>query len=144
MNIIYADDDQLSLEIVLRALQTKGHQVITINSSKVNDMLLQMQRLMTQGPVPEIVILDGHNVATDPDGRPLVDIQPTQLINWLQRQGLPPDTRFILYSSDDQLVEQAQSNQLAGFWAAVAKAGSKGGLNALLKAVENAPAGPVS
>ncbi len=136
MNIVYADDDKLSLEIVLQALQSRGHRVTTVNSSKVQDMLGQFQGLILQGPLPQVVILDGHNIVTDPEGRPLVDIQPTQLMSWLQRQGLPSETRFILYSSDDQMVAQAQQNQTLGFFAAVPKAGSQGGLNALLRVVE--------
>ena len=137
MNIVYADDDQLSLEIVLRALEARGHNVTAINSSKINELLLQLQRVLTQGPLPQVVILDGHNVTTDAGGKPVLDVQPTQLMGWLQRQGLPLDTPFILYSSDERLVSQAQQDQTMGFFAAVAKGGTQGGLNALLRVVES-------
>lgn len=136
MNIVYADDDQLSLQIVLRALEARGHQVTTIDSSKVNDMLKIFRQLLTHGPLPQLIILDGHNVARDTDGTALVDVQPTMLLNWFQRNGLPGDTRFVLYSSDDQLIEQARSNTALGFAGAVSKAGTEGGLYALLDTVE--------
>jgi CheY-like chemotaxis protein len=136
MNIVYADDDQLSLQIVLRALEARGHQVTTIDSSKVNDMLKIFRQLLANGPLPQLIILDGHNVARDADGTPLVDVQPTMLLNWFQRNGLPGDTRFVLYSSDDQLIEQARSNTALGFAGAVSKVGTEGGLYALLDTVE--------
>jgi hypothetical protein len=58
------------------------------------------------------------------------------LLNWFQRNGLPGDTRFVLYSSDDQLIEQARSNTALGFAGAVSKVGTEGGLYALLDTVE--------
>lgn len=136
MNIVYADDDQLSLEIVLRALESRGHRVTIVNSSKVKEMLRQFQQVLVQDPLPQLVILDGHNVATDAEGKPIADLQPDLLMNWLQRNGLPDNTRFVLYSSDDHLIAQTRANQVSGFFAAVPKVGSQGGLNALLTAVE--------
>ncbi len=137
MNIVYADDDQLSLQIVLRALEARGHQVIIVNSSRMTEMLGQFRQLLSQGPMPQVIILDGHNVARDNEGIALVDVEPTTLLNWFQRNGLANDTRFVLYSSDDQLVEQVRSDTKLGFSGAVAKAGSKGGLQALLEVVES-------
>src|SRR5690348_9954669 len=98
MNIVYADDDQLSLQIVLRALEARGHQVTTVDSSKVNDMLRMFRQMLTSGPLPQLIILDGHNVARDTDGTALVDVQPSMLLNWFQRNGIPGETRFVLYS----------------------------------------------
>lgn len=136
MNIVYADDDQLSLEIVHRALQARGHQVITVNSSRLQEMLRLFQQVLSDGPVPQVVILDGHNLARDTEGQVVVDVAAGHLVHWFQRQGLPDGIRFVLYSSDDQLVAQAAQNQHLGFYAAVAKAGSNGGLKALLKVLE--------
>lgn len=139
MNVVYADDDQLSLEIVLRALESRGHTVIAVNSSKMNDMLVKFQQLLTQGPVPQMIILDGHNIAKDPDGKPVADVQPTVLMGWLHRNGLDAQTPFVLYSSDDAMVEKYQADPSIGFFAAVPKVGVNGGLSALLKVVESLP-----
>lgn len=136
MNIVYADDDQLSLEIVYRALQARGHRVITVNSSRLQEMLCQFQQVLSDGPLPQIVILDGHNVARDAEGQVVIDVDAGHLVHWFQRQGVPAGIRFVLYSSDDQLVAQAAQNQHLGFYAAVAKAGTNGGLKALLNVVE--------
>ncbi len=137
MNIVYADDDQLSLEIVLRALQARGHQVTTLNSSQPAQMLGQFRQVLEHGPVPQLVILDGHNIAKDLEGQPIVDVQPTMLRGWFLGSGLPEGTRFVLYSSDDHLLSQAREAKEWGFWAAVAKTGTGGGLNALLRAIED-------
>jgi CheY-like chemotaxis protein len=137
MNILYVDDDQLSLEIVLRALQTRGYNISTVNSTKADDMAVQLKKLLAYGPVPQMVILDGHNVSRDPTGQAIVDMAPGFLKRWLERNGLPGDTRFVLYSSDEQLVEQIRNDSAAGFSAAVLKGGVGGGLNALLQTIES-------
>jgi CheY-like chemotaxis protein len=137
MNILYVDDDQLSLEIVLRALQTRGYNISTVNSTKAEDMALQLKKLLAYGPVPQMVILDGHNVSRDPTGQAIVDMAPGFLKRWLERNGLPGDTRFVLYSSDEQLVEQIRNDAAAGFVAAVSKGGVGGGLNVLLQTIES-------
>ncbi len=136
MHILYADDDQLSLQIVWRALEARGHQVTTVDSSRVYQMLNQFQQVLGVEPVPQVIILDGHNLARDDKGNPVADVQPTMLRSWLQRQGLNDGTRFVLYSSDNQLVEQIRSDTALGFSAAVPKSGNGGGLLALLKAIE--------
>lgn len=136
MNILYADDDQLSLQIVWRALQARGHQVITVNSSQASTMLNQFLKILTQGPMPELVILDGHNLTRDTTGQPVLDIPPSMVMNWLTGHGLPAHTPFVLYSSDDQLVGQARQDAGLGFQAAVSKGGNEGGLAALLRVIE--------
>ncbi len=136
MNIIYADDDQLSLEIVLRALQARGHTVQTINTSRAADMIAQFQVALRSKPAPQLIILDGHNVARDDQGRVLADMQPALMVEWLRKHGLTPGVRLVLYSSDDGLVQQARTDAALGFSAAVPKAGASGGLKILLDTVE--------
>ena len=134
MNIIYADDDQLSLEIVFRALQSRGHSVKTINTSRATELTTQFEAaLRTQ---PQLIILDGHNVTRDAQGRILADMKPALMVDWLRRNGLPSGVRLMLYSSDDGLVEEVRADQKLGFSAAIRKAGTGGGLKALLDAVE--------
>jgi CheY-like chemotaxis protein len=136
MNIIYADDDQLSLEIVSRALQARGHSVRIINTSRAAEMLSQFSTALKNPIAPQVIILDGHNVARDPQGNTLADLKPAQMVDWLRRHGLPSQVRLVLYSSDDHLVEEIRADQQLGFSAAISKAGAKGGLKALLEAVE--------
>lgn len=137
MNILYVDDDQLSLEIVLRALEARGHSINAINSTKAEEMVVQLKKVLTYGPYPQLVILDGHNVSRDNEGSAILDMAPGFLKNWLERNGLPANTPFVLYSSDDQLVDSVRNDQHSGFFAAVTKGGVAGGLNALLKAIES-------
>lgn len=136
MNIIYADDDQLSLEIVGRAFQARGHNVQIINTSRATEMLNQFQLALKEKDELHVVILDGHNVALDPQGKAVADIAPTMLVDWLRKHGLPSDTRLVLYSSDENLVDEIRTDEKLGFSAAIRKAGTGGGLKALLEAVE--------
>lgn len=136
MNIIYADDDQLSLEIVGRAFQARGHHVQIINTSRATEMLNQLKLALKNKADLHVVILDGHNVALDAQGKAVADVAPTTLVDWLRKQGMPSDTRLVLYSSDENLVDEIRTDLKLGFSAAIRKGGSGGGLRALLEAVE--------
>lgn len=136
MNIIYADDDKLSLNIVHRALEARGHTVHLVYTGDATRLQAELQSSLTTTSAPNLVILDGHNLTLDEQGKPIVDIQPTVLMNWLRRNGLNAQTRFVLYSSDDSLLQQAHNNPELGFWSAISKVGEQGGLNALLRLVE--------
>jgi len=136
MKIIYADDDQLSLDIVLRALQARGHQVYTINTSHGEAMLQQFEVLLDHQTPPQIIILDGHNLVLDAQGQVLFDLQPALLVAQLRQQGLSAEVKLVLYSSDEGLINEARNQRSMGFSAAVPKVGNGGGLMALLAAVE--------
>lgn len=137
MNIIYADDDKLSLNIVHRALEARGHNVQTIYTGDASQLQAHLKATLTVENRPQIVILDGHNLTLDETGKPIVDIQPTLLMDWLRRNGLTDTTRFVLYSSDDSLLQQVRANPQLGFWSAISKVGEQGGLVALMRTIEN-------
>lgn len=136
MNIIYADDDKLSLNIVHRALEARGHRVQTIYTGDASQLQASLQASLSQENTPQIVILDGHNLTLDETGKPIVDIQPTLLMEWLRRNGVAATTRFVLYSSDDSLLQQVRTNPNLGFSSAISKVGEQGGLSALMRTIE--------
>lgn len=139
MYVLYADDDQLSLDIVERALVARGHVARVINTAHASEMFDQFKRALEIGLSPQIVVVDGHNIARDTEGRPIIDVEPTTLLSWLRRNGLPDNVRYVLYSSDDKMLEQAQRNRTWGFSAAVSKGGEQGGLLALIRTLEQIP-----
>jgi hypothetical protein len=136
MKIVYADDDQLSLSIVNRALQARGHTVLTIYTGDASGLQTKLVDSLQDKPAPHFVILDGHNLTLDEKGKPIVDIHPNLLMDWLRRNGLDEQTRFVLYSSDDSLLAQVRNDPTSGFWTAISKVGEAGGLGALLRLLE--------
>ncbi len=139
MFVLYADDDQLSLDIVERALIARGHIARVINTAHASEMFEQFKKALEIGLPPQIVVVDGHNIARDTEGRPIIDVEPTTLLNWLRRNGLPDNVSFVLYSSDDKMLEQALKNRSWGFSAVVSKGGEQGGLLALIHTLEQIP-----
>jgi len=138
MLILYGDDEQVARELVVKALTAKGYTVYSLDTSRAEEMTVGLKKLVQTHGVPDIFVLDGHNVLLDRAGNPLYDMTPLGLVSWLRQNGLPAQCKFILYSNDDKFVEQALKNRSLDFYDAIAKAGSKGGLNALLKSIERA------
>lgn len=138
MFIIYGDDEQLARELVTKALSARGYKIISLDTSQADEMRNRLQNIRNEHGLPDIFILDGHNVLLDKDGNKLYDMTPLGMVSWLRQNGLSGNTKFILYSNDDKLVEQARSNRHLQFFAAVPKGGVEGGLTALLQAVEKA------
>lgn len=138
MFIMYGDDEPLDRDTVTAALTSKGFTIQTLDTSKTDDMTKRLKVLCEQYGPPDVFILDGHNVLRDNQGNQLYDMTPLGMVSWLRQNGLSRDSKFILYSNDDELVRQAQTNRNLHFYDAVAKAGANGGLLALLKAVERA------
>ncbi len=138
MYILFGDDEELARELVHKALTARGYTVYTLDTSRAEEMTSRLQGLRQKFGSPAIFILDGHNVLLDKEGRQLYDMTPLGLVSWLRQSGLPEECKFILYSNDDKLVEQARTNRALHFFAAVSKGGAGGGLTALLQAVEQA------
>ncbi len=138
MFILYGDDEQLARDLVTKALSARGHQVFALDTSKSEEMTVRLKSLRQQYGTPNIFILDGHNILLDKDGNKLYDMTPLGLVSWLRQNGLSDECKFILYSNDDKLVEQARTNRALHFVDAISKGGSQGGLLALLEAVERA------
>jgi hypothetical protein len=138
MFILYGDDEQLARETVTRALKARGHEVFALDTSRAEEMTSRLGALRQQYGTPDIFILDGHNILLDKDGNKLYDMTPLGLVSWLRQNGLTDHCKFILYSNDDKLVEQARTNRALHFFGAVSKGGSEGGLNALLQTVDQA------
>ena len=138
MLILYGDDEQLSRDLVTRAMQSRGYQILTLDTSRAEEMTTRLKTLRQEYGSPDIFILDGHNVLVDNDGKQLYDMTPLGLVSWLRQNGLSGECKFILFSNDDKLVEQARSNRNLHFFDAISKGGQGGGLNALLQAVDRA------
>lgn len=138
MVIMHVDDEELARELVAKSLQVKGYQVLSLDGSRSDELTRHLAELQAKYGQPNIFILDGHNVLRDVGGNAIYDMTPLGLIPWLHQHGVPSDCKFILYSNDDKLVEQALSNRRYKFFDAVPKVGSQGGIMALLKAVERA------
>lgn len=138
MLIIYGDDEQLARQLVTKALEAQGYQIIALDTSRAEEMTSRLKEVNLRYGSPDIFILDGHNILLDNDGKPLYDMTPLGMVSWLRQNGLAGSCKFILYSNDDKLVEQARTNRAMQFFDAVAKGGDGGGLLALLAAVERA------
>ena len=138
MLIFYGDDEQIARDLVVKALTNKGYEVHTIDTSRTEEMTVRLKTLVHEHGVPGVFVLDGHNVLLDRAGNRLYDMTPLGLVSWLRQNGLPARCKFILYSNDDKLVEQARNNRNLNFFEAITKGGEHGGLSALLKAVERA------
>ena len=138
MLILYGDDEQLSRDLVTKALKAKGYDILTLDTSQASEMTTRLKQLRQQYGAPDIFILDGHNVLLDNDGQQLYDMTPLGLVSWLRQNGLTDECKFILYSNDDKLVEQALTTRSLHFFDAIAKGGPGGGLNALLQAIDRA------
>ena len=138
MLILYGDDEQVARDLVVQALSAKGYKIFALDTSRAEEMTVRLKQLVQAHGVPDVFVLDGHNVLLDRSGNRLYDMTPLGLVSWLRQNGLPARCKFILYSNDDKLVEQARTNRNLNFFDAVPKAGSNGGLNALLRAVERA------
>ncbi len=138
MFILYGDDEQLAREMVMKALRARGYQIFALDTSRTEEMTTGFQSLRQQYGIPDIFILDGHNVLLDNSGNRLFDMTPLGLVTWLRQNGVSEQCKFILFSNDDKLVEQARTNRALHFFEAISKSGSEGGLNALLLAVDRA------
>ncbi len=136
MFILYGDDEQLARELVTKALKASGYQIMTLDTSQADEMTNRLDNLKAQFGPPDIFILDGHNVLIDHDGKQLYDMTPLGLVSWLRQSGLSNKCKFILYSNDDKLVEQARNNRNLHFSEAISKGGEGGGLVALVEAVK--------
>jgi hypothetical protein len=135
MWILYADDEQIPRDLVAKALQAKGYTVSTIDTSRTEEITVRLRDLLEKHGIPTILILDGHHVLHDQEGNKLFDMNTLGMVNWLRHNGLPNDCKFILYSSDDYLIEQARLQHNFGFSEAIPKSGPQGGLGALLQAI---------
>jgi CheY-like chemotaxis protein len=138
MFIIYGDDELIARELVTKALGAKGYQIVALDTSQADEMKKRLNTIRDQYGTPDIFILDGHNVLLDKEGNQLYDMTPLGMVSWLRQNGLTNNTKFILYSNDDKLVEQARTNRSLHFFAAIPKGGVGGGLVALLEAVQKA------
>jgi CheY-like chemotaxis protein len=140
--IILLCDDELSLrETVGAALTDLNHQVYKVDTSNAVLLRKQLADFVHLGLRPDLVILDGHNVLRDTEGNALFDMTPLGLITWMRQNGIEAQTRFLLYSNDDDLVQIAQERQRKQFWRAIPKLGAHGGLKMLLEAVREAAEG---
>jgi CheY-like chemotaxis protein len=138
MVIFFGDDEQIAREVVTKALVSSGYSAFSLNTGSALSMPVELAQLLQEHGVPDIFILDGHNVLLDDTGNRIYDMTPLGLIAWLHQNGIPENCRFILYSNDEKLVEQASSNRHLNFFDAIPKGGEKGGLKALIKAIERA------
>jgi CheY-like chemotaxis protein len=138
MLILYGDDEQIVRDLVTKALTARGHTVFGLDTSRAEDMGGRLKKLNEEHGTPDIFILDGHNILVDKAGNQLYDMTPLGLVAWLRENGVPGSCKFILYSNDDKMVEQARSNRHLQFFDAVPKGGEQGGLLALIRAVEQA------
>jgi hypothetical protein len=141
MFIMYGDDERLDRDTVTAALSSKGYKVCSLDTSKTDEMTKRLKAVCEENGSPDVFILDGHNVLRDDAGNKLFDMTPLGMVSWLRQNGLAKQAKFILYSNDDELVKQAQTNRNLHFFEAIPKGGSNGGLLALLKAVERATGG---
>lgn len=139
MVILYADDEQSARVWVSRALETRGHTVFCLDTSEPNSLQAdtgKLFQLLKTGLQLDLIILDGHNLLTSPDGHLLADVTPQGLLEWLYRNGLSRTYPVILYSNDPDLVGQVRLRNDTGFADAICKVGKDGGLRVLLEAVE--------
>lgn len=138
MLIFYGDDEQMSRDLVIKALAVRGFYAFALDTSQADQMKSHLKTLCEEQGTPDIFILDGHNILLDKQGNKLYDMTPLGMVSWLRQNGIEASCKFILYSNDDVLVEQARINRGLQFFAAIPKAGVGGGLVALLQAVEHA------
>ncbi len=138
MLIFYGEDEQTTRDIVIRAFKAKGYDIYGLDTSHAEEMQSRLKKMQTEYGLPDIFILDGHNILLDSAGNKLYDMTPLGLVAWLRQHGIPTSCKFILYSNDDRLVEQAHANRHLQFVDAIPKGGEKGGLTALIRAVERA------
>jgi CheY-like chemotaxis protein len=138
MFIMYGDDEQLDRDTVSAALTARGYKVQSLDTSQTDEMTVRLKQICAEQGPPDVFIVDGHNVLRDKAGNKLYDMTPLGMVSWLRQNGISTQSKFILYSNDDEMVRQAQTNRNLNFFEAVPKAGANGGLLALLKAVERA------
>ncbi len=138
MLLMYGDDDLKSRDLVTRAVQTRGDQILTFDTSQAEELTARFKDLIKHFGLPDILILDGHNILLDKQGQGFFDMTPSSMIFWLKQNGLKDDCKIILYSNDDSLVEQARLNNALKFFDAIPKGGKEGGLRALLQAIDRA------
>lgn len=144
MHILYGDDELVARDIVTKALTARGYQIMTLDTSRAEEMTTRLKTILKQYGIPAVFILDGHNILLDQDGKQLYDMTPLGLVSWLRQNGLAGDCKFILYSNDDKLIEQAKYNRALHFFDAVPKGGTSGGLTALIDAVGRATVNQLS
>ncbi len=136
--IFFGDDEPVARELVLHALEAKGYEVRTIDTSRSEEMAEQIKNLISQYGPPEIFIMDGHNILKDESGNVLFDMTPIGLMTWLKAMGITSNCKFILYSNDFIMVEQARQNSQLDFYAALPKSGREGGITQLVRTIESA------
>jgi CheY-like chemotaxis protein len=135
---MHLDDEALARELVAKALQAKGYNVLSLDGSRSDELTRRLSELQAEYGQPDIFIIDGHNILRDENGNQIYDMTPLGLVPWLYQHGVPHECKLILYSNDDKLVEQVKSNRRYNFFDGVAKVGANGGIMALIKAVESA------
>ena len=138
MLILYGDDEQIAREIVVKALKAKGFKVHAIDTSRTEQMTVHLKSIVQEHGLPDVFILDGHNFLLDNSGNRLYDMTPLGMVSWLRQYCLSSKCKFVLFSNDDKLVEQARLNRNLDFFDAVTKSGKDGGLKVLLEVVERA------
>ncbi len=138
MLIFYGEDEQVTRDLVLRALTAKGYKVFGLDTSRSEELTNRLKKLQQENGAPDAFILDGHNILLDDDGNKLYDMTPVGLVAWLRQNGIPESCKFILYSNDEKLVEMARTNRHLQFFGAIPKGGEQGGIMALLRLVEEA------
>jgi CheY-like chemotaxis protein len=136
--IMHLDDEEIARELVAKSLEAKGYTVHSLDGSRSNELTNRLPQLLNNYGEPDIFILDGHNILRDEYGNQLYDMTPLGIIPWLIQRGVPATCKFILYSNDDKLVEQARINRRFKFFEAVPKAGAEGGILVLIQAVVRA------
>src|SRR5690349_8346082 len=99
MLLLYADDEKIPRELVKKVFTARGHHVIDVDTSSPAAVKDTLRELRDRYGIPDIIILDGHNILLDEDGSPLFDMTPLGLVNWLHQNGIPPEVKFILYSN---------------------------------------------
>ncbi len=138
MYIIYGDDEQLDRDTVTAALHARGFRIFALDTSKSDEMTKRFKSLCQEHGPADIFILDGHNILRDKQGNKLLDMTPLGMVTWLRQNGLNSNSKFILYSNDDELLHQIGTNRNLGFFATVSKTGANGGLLHLVQTVERA------
>lgn len=136
MLVLLANDDSGLRQTIGAALVGAGHDVYDLDTSNAQLLTVQLGDFAGSGRQPDLVILDGHNILRDAEGQKLIDLTPLVLITWLRQNEISRQARFVLYSSDEKLLETARRNRHLQVWRAVSKQAAEGGMAALLEVVE--------
>ncbi|HMA36606.1 MAG TPA: hypothetical protein VKY74_19280 [Chloroflexia bacterium] len=137
IRVLYIEDDVDALRLMSDALRREGwrHYDI-IDTSEPASMNTGLARLGTADD-PVVCVVDGHNAlrfaATAGSPSMALDLKPPFLVQWLWAIGLPPGSRLILFSNDEDMVADAQHGSLPGFAAALTKGRGLGELMALVR-----------